>query len=520
MRTDDWWLRLSRPRNWLFFLAAYLLLHMGMRLLLSDTLQLDDAEQLIHSQAWRLDYGNFQPPFYTWLLWALWHIVDPSMWALYLLRYLIIGLAFWLWYRVSCLLFKDPRWIVVSASSWLLLGEFAWKLHQGSTHTTLLTLALIMSLHAVVLLLRSPEKRYYLYLGFAVGLGMMAKYSYAGFLVPMLIAGLAAPDTRDRLLRWPILSTLGIALLMMSPVLWTLLGPDVPVGDQLQAETRHRAGGLLQGDPSLLLAFAGGALNFLAPMFLIYLAVFRVSFRRGRFGFPSGNTDSNNREADFSSDATPQTTREGVLQTDGTAVRSLLNRFHLAGLGILMLVALFAGIEDFKVRWLHPFLALVPFWWLLHAAVAAPRRRAWEVLKWVTIALVVLVLAARLWQLLATPHIGKKPSRVTWPVIEALEQVPREALDASELHVGDAFLGGHVRLLTDARVRVAQLPQDSGLSGIWLWASAAREQPGALSESPGEFTGPVRWFSAERGRAVYRVACAGSSSGFQGPCRP
>jgi len=132
----------------------------------------------------------------------------------------------------------------------------------------------------------------------------------------------------------------------------------------------------------------------------------------------------------------------------------------------------------------------------------------------------VLVLVARLWQLLATPYIGKKPSRVTWPVMAALEQVPREALDATELYVADAFLGGHVRLLTDARVRVAQPPPDSGLSGIWLWGSAAREQPGALSESPRGFTGSVRWFSTERGRAVYRVACAGSSSGFQGPCRP
>ena len=520
MHTSDWWLRLAQPRNWLFFLAAYLLIHMGMRLLLSDTLQLDDAEQLIQSQQWRLDYGNFQPPLYTWFLWALWHLIEPSMWALYVLRYLIIGLAFWLWYRVSCLLFKDPRWIVASATSWLLLDEFGWKLHQGSTHTTLLTLALIMSLHAIVLLLRSPEKRYYLYLGFAVGLGMMAKYSYAGFLLPMLVAALVAKDTRDRLLRWPMLFTVVGALLIMSPVMWTLLAPEVAVGEQLHAETRHSEGGLLSADLSLLFAFAKGSLNFLAPLFLIYLTLFRVSFRPELSSADHGSPVRDYQEAGLRSGrGQERVTSKGGQQT-ADAVRILLDCFHVAGWLSVLVVAVFVGIDDLKVRWLHPFLTLIPFWWLLHAAPNGQRKQTWQVLKWITVALVVLVLVARLWQLLATPYIGKKPSRVTWPVMEALEQVPREVLHASQVRVADAFLGGHVRLLTDSPVSVEEPVSSGEPGGTWLWGSSTKQSSGEPDESPGTLTGSVRWFSAEKGRAVYRVACAGNSSGLGAPCRP
>ncbi len=455
---DRLWCRLAEPRHWLFFLLIYLALHMGLRLLFSDTLQLDDAEQLIQSQVLRLDYGNFQPPFYTWLLWAVFQFTGPQLWILYLIRYAVIGLTFWLWYRLSRLLFDEPRWIVASATAWLLIGELAWKLHQGSTHTTLLTLALVMSLHAIVLLLRTARLRHYLYLGLAVGLGMMAKYSYAGFVLPMLAAALSLPETRARLLRWPMLWSLAAALLVMAPALAALFWPEAPVAERLQGETRYRPGGLLQGDPRLLVEWLRGALGFLAPLWLIYLAIWRW----------------------------------GRAEPRATIVR-LFDRFHL-GVAVLVLVAaLFVSLEHLKVRWLHPFLLLVPFWWLLHAHRAKPRRRAWPVLQWITVSLLILVIVARLWQLLATPHIGHKPSRVTWPVTAALRQVPQSVLDAPELHVGDVFLGAHLRLYTGKDVTVGEPPAGRH------WLRGGRLPPEAL---PGESGRVV----ARNGKAEYGVA--------------
>ena len=498
-RLNAAWVALARPRNWGLFLLAYLALHMGMRLLLSDTLQLDDAEQLIQSQELRLDYGNFQPPFYTWVLWAIWQLTAPSMWVLYLIRYAIIGLAFWLWHRVSLQLFEDPRWQVASATSWLLIAQLGWKLHQGSTHTTLLTLALVMSLHAILLVLRRGRLRDYGYLGLAVGLGMMAKYSYAGFVLPMLIAGLAVPEARARLLRWPMLWSLFAAALVMLPALLSLFAPESPVSARLQGETSYRLGGILAGDFSLLLQWLRAAAGFLAPLWLIYLLIFRVARQGGDTASQVPVKQGAAGQATPIGDRNPQAPPPagGGRLGGGRTVRLLLDRFHLAVLVLLVAVSLFVGVDHLKVRWLHPFLMLVPFWWLLHAA---PRRYGWPALQWTTLALLVLVVVARLWQMTATPYVGKKPSRVTWPVTDALRQLPPQVLQAPALAATDSFLAAHLRLLTGRTVAVV-----AGDAPVAPGEALLRPAPPMAPESRAGARSAGR-VTAWRGRAVYAVS--------------
>jgi len=403
---------------------------------------------------------------------------------------------------VSCLLFNDPRWVVASATSWLLLGEFAWKLHQGSTHTTLLTLALVMSLHAIVLILRTPALRHYLYLGLAVGLGMLAKYSYAGFLLPMLLAGLMAADTRQRLLRWPMLIALGVAALVMLPALGSLFTPDSAVSGRLQEQTSYQLGGLFAGDTSLLIDFTKGALAFLAPMWLVYALIFRVPFGPGT-GLLQDTVAVEAASVGVASPPRSQDLRPQEGPPTGTGL--LLDRFHLIVLVSIIVVTLFVGIDHLKSRWLHPFLTLVPFWWLLHASAHPVRRNAWAVLKWVTVALTVLVVVARLWQLLATPYVGKKPSRVTWPVVEALQQLPPEVLQSPRLKMTDPYLAAHIRLLTHRPVEVSAF-QKGNAGTVWLWGGLTRTRPADISVGREQ----VHWVHAQRGRASYWVAYATS----------
>ena len=147
----------------------------------------------------------------------------------------------------------------------------------------------------------------------------------------------------------------------------------------------------------------------------------------------------------------------------------------------------------------------MPFWWLLHASAHPVRRHAWAVLKWVTVALTVLVVVARLWQLLATPYVGKKPSRVTWPVVEALQQLPPEVLQSPRLKITDPYLAAHIRLLTHRPVEVSAFQQgDAGT--VWLWGGLTRTRP---ADIPAE-RGQLHWVHAQRGRASYWVAWASS----------
>lgn len=467
----DWANPLNRT-GFLFWLLCYLFAHLALRLLLSDTLQLDDSEQLIHSQALEMAYGNFQPPLYTWVVWGLWQLIDPSMWALYLLRYLLIGLSFYLWYRVSERLFSDPYWRLAAASSWLLLSEMAWKLHQASTHSTLLTLALIGSLYAVIRLIDKQSWQHYLLLGLSIGVGLMAKYSYAGFLLPLLLAGLITPQTRQLILDKRLLITLSVALCIAGPNLWFFLNNPVGMETRLQAEVSHSTGGLLSGDLSLLLQFGKAALGFLLPLLLVYALVVRRTPKP---------------DSSLSADGTVQT------------LTTLLNRFHLFVGLILLAIAAFTSTEHMKVRWLHPFLLITPFWLLL-LAQQLNWHLHWRRLAAITLSLIVLVFAARLIQLVVTPHYGK-PSRVTWPVTAALQNLPQGLLQQPGLQIPDTFLAAHQRLRDPSPINVSDKVSQGTLL---MWGGTQQQIPAWAAPHVGEQTKP-QWASAQRGNITYWI---------------
>ena len=275
---------------------------------------------------------------------------------------------------------------------------------------------------------------------------------------------------------------------------------------RLQGQTSHHVGGLLAGDPSLLLGFAQGTLAFLAPLWLIYAAIFGIPRRgmgKGRGPCPSSGS------ADGHASLCPSYASE---------VRRLLDRFHLLVLVSAVLISLFIGIDHLKSRWLHPFLTLVPFWWLLHAAGGEPRGKAWPILKWVTVGVTLLVVVARLWQLLATPYVGKKPSRVTWPVVEAASQLPVSLLKSPDLRVADSYLAAHIRLITHRPVRVSLPDAVRPQQGIWVWGGLAKDLPSWAARLQQANGVQARWYHAAKGRAEYWIGCIGSRPGLERLC--
>ncbi|HIC40125.1 MAG TPA: glycosyltransferase, partial [Piscirickettsiaceae bacterium] len=55
-------------------LTAYLVVHVFIRLFFSQTLQVDDAEQIRLSQELLLGYPIPQPPLYSWVSWGMFQI--------------------------------------------------------------------------------------------------------------------------------------------------------------------------------------------------------------------------------------------------------------------------------------------------------------------------------------------------------------------------------------------------------------------------------------------------------------
>jgi len=405
------YIRSGRFGLWLFI---YLLIHFGLRVFFTDALQLDDVEQLSHSQSFQLDYGNFQPPLYTWALWLLWKLVDPSFAALYLVRYLIIGLSFWLWYRVSLLLFKDISWQFVAATSWLLLFELGWKLHQASTHTTLLTLALIGSLHAIVLIVQRGEFRYYAYLAFMMAIGIMSKYSFAGFVVLTLISALLVPQMRERLLSLKMLFAIVVALALSSPVIYSLLSATQGVDQRLVAEWG--------GDTSVSdLSHLGVAKDVLRAniAFLVPLMVFLLGFVI--------------KKARFTQDAFAQ-----------------FFAWFFVFYVVLSVVYVVLGLgSEMKQRWLHPFLIFTPFFLILLFQQTEQPKRGWRLYQSGLIIFTVLVLMIRVIQSFGSPYLSEKAHRSSWPVLGALRVLPEEVKYSKHLCFTDHFAKDHFRLINN-----------------------------------------------------------------------
>ena len=406
--------RYIQPSRFAFWLLIYLFVHFGLRVFFTDALQVDDVEQLYHSQGFRLDYGNFQPPLYTWILWLLWKFVDPSFAALYLVRYIIIGLSFWLWYRVSLLLFKDVGWQFVAATSWLLLFELGWKLHQGSTHTTLLTLALIGSLHAMVLIVQRGEFRYYAYLAFMMAIGIMSKYSFAGFVVLTLISALLVPQMRERLLSLKMLFSIVVALALSSPVIYSLFSATQGIDQRLVTEWGGEAWVFNLSHLDLAKDVLRANVAFLVPLVVFVL------------GFVIKKTR-------FTQDAFTQ-----FFTWFFVFYVFLSVAYVVLGLG-----------SEMKQRWLHPFLIFTPFFLILLFQQAEQPKRGWRLYQSGLIIFTVLVLLVRVIQSFGSPYLSEKAHRSSWPVLGALRVLPEEVKYSKHLCFTDHFAKDHFRLINN-----------------------------------------------------------------------
>ena len=84
---------IKKPLFWLFI---YLVVHFLIRVLFSQTLQVDDAEQIRYAQELLLGYPIPQPPMYSWLSWGSFQLLGSGLFALTLIKYILITLTFWL----------------------------------------------------------------------------------------------------------------------------------------------------------------------------------------------------------------------------------------------------------------------------------------------------------------------------------------------------------------------------------------------------------------------------------------
>lgn len=333
----------------ILLMLLYFSVQVVVRLAVSPALELDEAEQALWTQRLALGYGA-QPPLYTWLQWTVFQVTGVSLLGLSLLKNGLLFLTYIATYGAAKQLL--PRHLAaLAAASLLLIPAIGWESQRDLTHTVLATSMAACLLYVIMrLLVEGPRPMWYLALGVAVGLGILAKYSFVMVVAAWLVAMLCwAPGRRLVLSPWIVLSAMVAMAIVIPHALW-LLDHWQMASEGTLNKMRGSSDAVLpwwqqttQGFAALVQALLGSVILLL----IVFAAVFGLdSWRRGSLP------------------------RHSL----ATGIAGQLAAVIL----ILVLILLVSDATQVKSRWLTPVLVPVPLLllvWVQHGA-SAPRA-AW-----------------------------------------------------------------------------------------------------------------------------------------------
>ncbi|HLS57163.1 MAG TPA: glycosyltransferase family 39 protein [Zeimonas sp.] len=480
-------------RQLLWLMLLYFGAHLASRVLVSDALELDEAEQALWTQGLAPGYGA-QPPLYTWLQWGVFQLAGVSVFSLALLKNVLLALTYvftWL----AALRTMPAQLALLASAGMLLIPHIGWESQRDLTHSVLVTAVASATVFVTVQLIERPRPALYVWLGVVAGLGMLSKYSYALFFAALALAVLATREARP-VARSPWLVVAGlVALLVVAPHAWWLLDHWQMASDRTLAKMDARPGawaGLLRGLGSLANAVAGTLVVFA----LAVGAVFgRDAWRR------AGAT---------------------------TRPRNVHCRFwlnYLIALAVLLsAMVAFGGVTNVKGRWLQPLLCMAPLIWFgCRCDLAGHRRLPMFRRVLVAVGLVFLVL------LTLRPAFDGwrgRPGDLNQPAGTLAHALQAEGYDGSGAIVAaDRVMAGVLRTqFTQARVEVWPLgaapPALAGEGALlmiargedagWLREQAAVLGLDAGGAVAGEFQLPYAHARAGQPKARYRFVLARS----------
>jgi len=333
----------------------YCLLHATLRLALSSNLPQDDVTANILAQTLEPGYLPRQPPLYEWLLWTVQRVAGPTLPSFLFIKYGLLTVTFGFLYLIGFRIFAERNWAILAAVSPLLLYQIGWNLHEGVTHTMVMTCAVAASFWAFMHVVERGRAGDYILFGVFVGLGMISKWSFAAFVMALLGSSMLQPRMRQTIFNWRILLSGAASIIVASlAIYWVVAGHQDLISVYGQAvaplapENRFKATLIGLG----LSLFA--PLAFLFPLDVILLALFPRMVRQAALSI---------RNAFWLQ-------RAGEVNWE----RLILN-MTIAGFILLMLGALLTGATHYLERYMHPFFLLTPLWLLAMVERIGPSSR-------------------------------------------------------------------------------------------------------------------------------------------------
>lgn len=308
-------------QNFLYFLLLYFLLQVLLRIFISDSLELDESEQVLLSQSFLWGY-NAQPPLYTWLQILFFELFGKNIFAISLLKNFLLFLTYFFVYKSTKLITKNHITALIATASLILIPQISWESQRDLTHSVLLTTIASITFYVVMKIKYSSNPKRainYMLLGVLIAAGMLAKYSYALYIVAMAAAALFDAKLRQFIISWKIIITVGVIVCVLLPhALWLLDHLEVASNQTVQKlNITKEPFGFLVGLWELFKA----VVLFLMPYLLVVFAVFyhSIDFKKERF----------------------------------------LRNFFIIIAGILVVFVIFSGATHIKDRWMQPYFFLM-----------------------------------------------------------------------------------------------------------------------------------------------------------------
>ena len=217
--------------------ALYSVAHIFARVLASPNLGEDDPVTNVLVQSLEAGYSVYQPPLFEWLNWALQQATGPTLLGFQLIKYALLIATVGALYIAAFEVTRNVVWSVITAEALTLIYHVGWRFHEGFTGLISAMLCSALALVFVLRIVRSGRLSDFIFLGLALGFGLLSEHSFMMGLVALLLAGALVEHVRTRLFGAKLIVTFVIAALLVSPYYWWILSDGIRVDQLLKTET-------------------------------------------------------------------------------------------------------------------------------------------------------------------------------------------------------------------------------------------------------------------------------------------
>jgi len=390
-----------------FLLSGYFSLHILLRVLVSDSLDYDEAEQALLGQ-WLLPGYTEQPPLYTWVQYFLFELFGKNVFAVSLLKNVLLFLSYLFVYLSAGRLLKDTRAAILATTSLLLIPQIAWESQRDMTHTTLVVFAATAVLWLAVKLVENRTFFGYCLLGIFCGIGVLAKANFFLFLAILFLTLLTFPEGRKLLFSRIIFISLALTLAMSAYYfIWMFNNQEIVFSAThkfKQTVETYSADGVR--------SFFTATFLFLTPLWLFYLLI-----------FPKGYLRYASNQTGFS--------------------RLFMIRYGIIFVLILLFIVVVFKVSYVKDRWLQPLLFAAPLIFFTGFDATEITEKKYRQFLMVGIIAAISVYSAFTLRVVAAPLI-QNYSRLSYPFTALADKIRGTGFSGGLIISDNRFLAGNM----------------------------------------------------------------------------